>query len=132
MANGINARMKELRRELNLSQDEFAAKLGFTRGVIANIELNRTEPKPKFVDLVCRVFKVDPCWLETGVGEMFHEPSLAEEVADYAGKILGDKDADLQRRIIALMARIPPDTWHVLEEKAREVFGPTEGEEGQD
>lgn len=128
----MNERIKMLRLTLGMSQDEFGRRLGVTRGAITNIELNKVEPKPLFVNLICREFGVDENWLQTGDGEMFREMSLAEEIADYSAKILGDKDADLQRRIIALMARIPPDTWHVLEEKAREVFGPTEGEEGQD
>lgn len=128
----MNERIKMLRLTLGMSQDEFGRRLGVTRGAITNIELNKVEPKPLLVNLICREFGVDENWLQTGDGEMFREMSLAEEIADYSAKILGDKDADLQRRIISLMARIPPDTWHVLEEKAREVFGPTEGEEGQD
>lgn len=125
----MNERIKMLRLTLGMSQDEFGRRLGVTRGAITNIELNKVEPKPLFVNLICREFGVDENWLQTGDGEMFREMSLSEEIADYSAKILGDKDADLQRRIIALMARIPPETWHVLAEKAREVFGQDEEEQ---
>lgn len=118
----MNQRIKKLRLELGLSQDEFAAKLGFTRGVIANIELNRTEPKPKFLELMCRIFNVDEYWLRTGEGEMFVKVSEDEELAAYVGHVLGGRDSDLQRSIISFMSKLPPETWEVIEAKAREVL----------
>ena len=48
----MNERIKKLRKELGLSQDEFGRRLGVTRGAITNIELNKVEPKPLFVDLI--------------------------------------------------------------------------------
>ena len=47
----MNERIKQIRKALNLSQDDFGKKLGVTRGVITNIELNKTEPKPLFINL---------------------------------------------------------------------------------
>ena len=69
----MNGRIKELRRVLGLSQDEFGRRLGVTRGAVTNIELNKVEPKPLFIDLICREFKVNENWLRTGEGEMFKE-----------------------------------------------------------
>ena len=38
----MNEQIKELRKLLGLSQEEFGKKLGVTRGAITNIELNKT------------------------------------------------------------------------------------------
>jgi transcriptional regulator with XRE-family HTH domain len=67
----MNERMKQLRKALKLSQDEFGRKLGVTRGAITNIELHKTEPKPLFVKHICDVFDVSEDWLLTGLGDMF-------------------------------------------------------------
>lgn len=75
----MNERMKELRKALRLSQDEFGRKLGVTRGAITNIELNKTEPKPLFVRHICEVFDVSEDWLLTGEGEMFLPLDVDEE-----------------------------------------------------
>lgn len=67
----MNERIKDLRKALKLSQDEFGRKLGVTRGAITNIELCKTEPKPLFVKHICDVFDVSEDWLLTGEGDMF-------------------------------------------------------------
>lgn len=70
-APSIGYRIRIVRKSLKLSQDEFGKRLGVSRGVITNIEFNKTEPKPLFIDLLCREFNADENWLRTGEGEMF-------------------------------------------------------------
>lgn len=67
----MNQRIKEVRKALGLTQDEFGRRLGVTRGAITNIEYNKVEPKPLLVSLLCREFGVSETWLRTGQGEMF-------------------------------------------------------------
>lgn len=67
----INDRIKEVRKKLKLSQTAFGEKLGVGRGVITNIELNLTEPKDLFIDLLCKTFGVNSEWLISGSGDMF-------------------------------------------------------------
>ena len=75
----MNERIKELRKALGLSREEFANKLGLkSRGKIENIELGRTNPDEPFLDLICATFNLNPEWLRTGDGEMFAELSKDE------------------------------------------------------
>lgn len=67
----MNERMKELRKSLKLTQEEFAARIGVKRSTIGNYELNRNEPTDSVVALVCREFRVNEQWLRTGEGDMF-------------------------------------------------------------
>lgn len=67
----INKRIKEIREDINLSQQKFGEKLGVSRDVISNIENNRVEVKTVFITHMCEVFNVNKCWLETGEGEKF-------------------------------------------------------------
>lgn len=75
----MNERIKQLRKKLGMSQDEFGRILGVTRGVIANIELNRAAIKPLFIDLLCTTYNVNEDWLRSGAGDMFAPVSKEQE-----------------------------------------------------
>ena len=116
----MNERIKKLRQALNLSQDEFGKRLGVTRGAITNIELNKVEPKPLFVDLICQEFNASENWIRTGEGEMFVEKTESEELAAFFGDLLKD-EPDFRHRLIAAMSRLTLDEWKVLEKLAVEA-----------
>lgn len=117
----MRERFKQVRKALNLSQDEFAAKLGLTRGAIVNVELGRAEIKPLFVSLVCRTYDVNETWLRTGEGEMFKAKAPDEELAEFMGRVLSeDINVSLRKRIIDLMAHIPPELWDGIAEVAKQ------------
>ena len=74
----MNERMKELRKALGLTQQEFADKIGIVRGNIATYETGKSKPGDAVVSLICREFSVNEEWLRTGTGEMFKAaPSCA-------------------------------------------------------
>lgn len=67
----MNERIKELRKCLDMTQEQFASKLGIKRGAIANYEIGRNVPVDSVVSLICSKFSVNEVWLRTGEGEMF-------------------------------------------------------------
>lgn len=111
----MNSRIKQVRNALGLSQDEFGKKLGVTRGAITNIELNKVEPKPLFVSLICQTFNVSDRWLRTGEGEMFVKLSPEDEIAAFMGDVLKDEPDNFRRQFIAALARMDDSGWAVLE-----------------
>lgn len=98
----MNARIKEVRKSLGLSQEEFGRRLGVTRGAITNIEFNKVEPKPFFIELLCREFHVSYDWLITGEGEMFED--LPETAIDELANAyqLDDMDKKIVSAYLAL------------------------------
>lgn len=66
----MNERIKLLRRFLNLTQQEFADRIGVKRNTIANYETGRNDPIDSVVSLICREFGVNETWLRTGEGDM--------------------------------------------------------------
>lgn len=116
----MNERIKKLRQSLGLSQDEFGRRLGVTRGAITNIELNKVEPKPLFVDLICREFNVNEEWLRTGEGEMFVQKTRDEELAAFFGDVLSE-DSDSKRRLLSVLSRLNEDEWVLLEQMAQKL-----------
>lgn len=71
----MNERIKLLRRSLNLTQQEFADRIGVKRNTIANYEIGRNDPIDSVVSLICREFGVNETWLRTGEGEMMDPQS---------------------------------------------------------
>ena len=68
----LKERIKRIRRELELTQQEFADRLGIKRGSIANYEIGRNDPVDSIISLICREFNVNEEWLRYGEGEMFN------------------------------------------------------------
>lgn len=99
----MNERIKEIRKSLNLSQDEFGRRLGVTRGAITNIELNKTEPKELFLELICKVFDVNEHWLRTGKGEMFRQLTEQQQLMKYTALLMNNKDSAVAAAIQALI-----------------------------
>lgn len=67
----MKERLRDLRRSLNLTQQEFAERIGIKRNTVANYESGRNVPTDSVLSLICREFGVSPEWLKTGAGEMF-------------------------------------------------------------
>lgn len=116
----MNERIKKLRQALGLSQDEFGRRLGVTRGAITNIELNKVEPKPLFVDLICREFNVSEAWLRDGTGEMFIERTRDEALAAFFGDVLAADD--FRARLLSVMSRLSTEEWALLEQMAQKLL----------
>lgn len=78
-------RIRKIRRDLDLTQQEFADRIGIKRNTIANYETGRNEPIDSVVSLICREFGVNEEWLRDGTGEMF-EPDSGDELEALAKK----------------------------------------------
>lgn len=72
-------RIRKIRRDLDLTQQEFADRIGVKRGAIANYEIGRNVPTDSVVSLICREFGVNEEWLRDGTGEMF-APDASDEL----------------------------------------------------
>lgn len=64
-------RIKKLRKSLDMTQQEFADRIGVKRNTIGQYEIGRNEPIDTVINLICREFGVNEEWLRTGNGEMF-------------------------------------------------------------
>ena len=79
----MGERIRVLRRALDLTQQEFAERIGVKRNTIATYEIGRNKPIDAVMSLICREFNVNEHWLRTGDGEMFlsdPEDELAEKL----------------------------------------------------
>ena len=97
----MNERIRELRKHLNLTLEEFGKKVGVTKAAIGRIEKGERSVTDQMFLSICREFNVNEEWLRTGEGEMF---TLQEdEEAAYVAELLDDTDNPLYDLIKAIM-----------------------------
>lgn len=85
-------RIKKIRKALDITQQEFAMKLGIARNNVAGYEAGNRNPSDAVISLICTKFNVNEEWLRTGSGEMF-KPSPSSELDLLAAKYqLTNKD----------------------------------------
>ena len=88
----MKERLKKLRKALDLTQQEFADRIGISRGNIATYETRDGSPGSSVINLICREFNVSETWLRTGEGEMFvpKEADALDELAKQYDLSAGD------------------------------------------
>lgn len=115
----MNDRIKELRKALGLTQQDFADRLGVKRNTIAQYEIGRNAPIDAVITSICREFNVSEIWLREGVGEMFVQRSRNEELAAFFGDVLAADD--FRARLLSVMARLSTEEWELLASMAEKL-----------
>lgn len=119
----LNERIKKLRRNLDLTQQEFADRIGIKRGAIANYEIGRNTPADSVVSLICREFNVSEEWLRTGEGDMFLPADRNADIARLTKQLLNEESDSFKNRLISILSNLTVEEWEFLEKKAKELAG---------
>lgn len=112
----MNERLKKLRKTLDLTQQEFADRIGSKRNTIAKYETDTNVPSAAVISLICREFNVNENWLRTGEGDMFMEISRDEQIEKFVGDLLHGEEDSFKRRLISGLAALDENGWKVLED----------------
>ena len=115
-------RIKELRKTLGLTQQEFADKIGIQRGTYAKYEIGRNEPIDAVIRLIFTTFNVREEWLRTGSGEMFVQRDPFDEVYKMVNEMLWDESSDLKRRLVTAILRLSPAQLRYARDWIMETF----------
>ena len=124
----VGDRIRELRKELGTTQQEFADRLKIKRNTIATYETGRNDPIDSVFALICREFNVNETWLRTGEGEMFVPKSRDEELAEFFGNVQGIGPESFKRRFVAMLSRLDEEDWALLERMAERLLAETKKE----
>ena len=118
----IYERIRFLRKDiLKMSQEAFAERLGVSRPVIKNIELNalaRPEQKLSLLKLICKEFNVSEDWLLNGIGEMYIQP----DTFDLNAFARSNGATDLELQIIRSYFELDADVRKAVLEHLKKCF----------
>ncbi len=102
----MDKRIKQIRKSLGLTQQEFADKIGISRGNIGAYEVGKNSPSDAVISLICTKFSVNEDWLRNGTGEMFVELDIEGQLLEWAGKALNGRDANFKTYSSAVSKKI--------------------------
>lgn len=117
----IGERVKELRKQVNLTQQAFADRLNLKRNTVGIYEVNVVEPSDRTISDICREFNVNETWLRTGEGEMFNQITRSEKITSFLTEITEDEGDDFKRRFVEMLAELEPEDWKLLERMAEKL-----------
>ncbi len=68
--NTLGERLSYVRKKNGYTQSSLAAAIGVSRGVIFNIEKNKTVPQAIVINAICQTLRINKDWLLRGTGKM--------------------------------------------------------------
>lgn len=117
----MNERLKKLRKSLDLTQQEFADKIGIARGNIGAYEVGKNAPSDAVISLICKTDfsrgRVNEKWLRTGEGgddNMFIEAPRDEQISKFVGELLKEEEDSFKKRFISMLAALDESDWESL------------------
>lgn len=117
----MNERIKKVRKELNLTQQEFATRIGSTQNVLANYETGRRNPSSSVINNICKTFNINENWLRNGEGDMFIVMDKELELMTWAGEVLREESSSFRHRFVAALSVLDEKDWKEIERLARKM-----------
>jgi transcriptional regulator with XRE-family HTH domain len=116
----MKERIKQIRQMSDMTQLQFAEKIGLSRNYVAMIEIGQREPSDRTIADICREFGVDRVWLETGAGEPFKPVDRDEQIAAILSRaIAGNTTA--RDRLIRAFSQLPDEMFEQAEKILEEI-----------
>ena len=114
----MNQRIKELRRNLQMTQEDLGKWLGITKSGVSEIEAGRRKVTEQHIIMLVN-HGVNENWVRTGIGSMMIEPdsfSLDEFISRQGG-------TELEKEIIKTYFELPEDIRKTILEHFKQKFG---------
>ena len=105
-------RIRQVRRQMKLTQAAFASRLGVTRDIVASWENGRVQPPETVIRLICREQGVSYAWIKSGEEPM--NVPCAALVMDKLERIMNG-DNEFVKAVFRELADLPTDGWERIE-----------------
>lgn len=116
----MNQRVREIRKSLGLSMDDFGEKLGVTKAAISRLESGERNLTEQMVRSICREFGINEEWLRTGKGEMY-DNSREVELARLTKTLLAEESDSFKSRLVAALSKLNDDQWELLAQISEKI-----------
>jgi transcriptional regulator with XRE-family HTH domain len=117
--NDVAERVKHIRKSLNMTQQEFAERIGLKSNSLSQIETRINTATEQTIKLICREFGVSYNWLKNGV-----EPMMVPREYLNRGKVddILDGDNEFVKQIFYGLADMPDEWWDTAEKVLRQAL----------
>ena len=114
----MNERIRFLRKELGLSQEEFGARLHVSSSAISFIEKGERTITERMAQGICREFGVSSAWLAIGEGDPFRDS--ADSVGTLMESLLAGEN-ETARAVFTALARLGGEEWRILKNLVMDI-----------
>ena len=121
----MNERIQKIRKQLGLSQREFAKKIDIGASTLAMFETGDRKPKDIHINRICSEFGINEVWLRTGEGgdeNMFTKVNEDDRFSLNLGK-LSVTENQIARNMLNAIAEASPEKLQHLEEFMKACLG---------
>lgn len=101
----IGSRIREVRKELKLSQEEFGLRVGLTRSAVGNIETGRFRTTNSILNNIAKEFNINEEWLHSGDGDKYIHRDTDQELMDDLMKIFLNSNDNI-KELISIIPRL--------------------------
>ena len=123
----LGERIREVRKSLKMTMDQFGERIGVAKSTISNIENGNRNATEHMIKSICREFEVNEEWLRTGAGgsdNMFKKMTADEQAYNRFGYIMENaspaKKAALSM-LLELVYSAPDDSWDAIVRQFEEL-----------
>ncbi|MEE1192222.1 MAG: helix-turn-helix transcriptional regulator [Blautia sp.] len=116
-------RIRTIRKNAGMTQQQFAERLGISRNTVATYETSSRIPIDAVIVSICREFGVREEWLRTGQGDIYKELTPDLELSKWFGQILMEEESSFKRRFLLALTTLKEGEWTALERLSEVLFG---------
>ncbi|MCI9227089.1 MAG: helix-turn-helix transcriptional regulator [Dorea sp.] len=123
----MNERIKLIRKEAKLSQEDFGNRLSITKASISRLESGINNPSDQTISLICKEFNVNEDWLRTGAGgdeNRYIKTTPFQRAYNRFGYIMENsipsKKAALSM-LLELLYTVPDEAWNTIMKEFEEI-----------
>ena len=116
-------RIRTIRKNAGMTQQQFAERLGISRNTVATYETSSRIPIDAVIVSICREFGVREEWLRTGQGDIYKELTPDLELSKWFGQILMEEEFSCKRRFLLALTTLKEGEWTALERLSEVLFG---------
>lgn len=98
----------------DLTQQEFAEKIGIKQNTVAQYEMGRNVPIDSVISLICLKFDINEHWLRTGQGDIKTQRTRNQVITDFVGDLINEPES-FKTRLIEGLAKLETSDWEDIE-----------------
>lgn len=118
----VGERIKEIRKDRNLTQEAFSLKIKLSRNFISQIESGTKVASPRTIKDICREFNINEDWLIYGIGPM--ERQSDDDFSEIVEDMLSEDNPfyDLIKDIAITYKGLDPASKTVIQNFAQQLL----------
>ena len=117
----MRSRIRHLRKQLNLSQQEFSEKIHISRSQLSYYESGTVNIPERSQNEICEKFGVNIEWLRTGEGEVYKPTPTLNELINLIDNFPIAKEDEFKIKTVKALFELDNSEWEVIAKLANKV-----------